>query len=172
MTKLNMPLTESNVIQFDNYRNFEHQITNDLQTVSDGIADLFKEAVTNAAGIGQNESQPFGNLTANEVINEVLNLIDPDSLETILPEGERAVVDAAAQAATSEPLSGVPISEGEAGAINTLAENNATLAETSGIADGTNAVAENTAATGEAAENAANSAANMIKNTVDGFLSG
>lgn len=86
MTKLNMPLTESNVIQFDNYRNFEHQITDDLQNVSYGVADLLEEAV-NLAGTqeGINISQ-FGGMTAGEVINEVLNLIDTDSLETIMPQ--------------------------------------------------------------------------------------
>ena len=92
MTKLNMPLTESNVIQFDNYRNFEHRITNDLQNVSEGMADLIKEAAENISGNG-NESQAFGNLTAGQVISEVLNLIDTDSLETIRPaQSEQAVV--------------------------------------------------------------------------------
>ena len=86
MTKLNMPLTETNVIQFDNYRNFEHQITNDLQNVSEGIANLFNEAVEGSYNITGDVSQTFGNLSANEVVNEVLNLIDTDSLETIMPD--------------------------------------------------------------------------------------
>ncbi len=90
MTKLNMPLTETNVIQFDNYRNFEHQITSDLQNVSDGIAELFKEALSGSESITGDASQTFGNLSAGDVVNEVLNLIDTDSLETIMPE--KAVV--------------------------------------------------------------------------------
>ncbi len=92
MTKLNMPLTESNVIQFDNYRNFEHRITNDLQNVSDGVANLFREAVGDMTGISGNGSQVFGNMTAAEVVNEVLNLIDPDSLETIIPDKDAAEI--------------------------------------------------------------------------------
>ncbi|MCR5301676.1 MAG: flagellar hook-length control protein FliK [Lachnospiraceae bacterium] len=85
MTKLNMPLTESNVIQFDNYRNFQHQITGDLQNVSDGIADIFNEAVVNSK---------------TDVIKEVLDLIDTSSLETITVSKEG---DAAATAAGAGP---------------------------------------------------------------------
>ncbi len=83
MTKLNMPLTDSNVIQFDNYRNFEHQITNDLQNAADGVASVFKEAVGFTDGDG---TQPFAGLTPGEVIKEVLDLIDTDSLDTIMPD--------------------------------------------------------------------------------------
>ncbi len=79
MTKLDMPLTDSNVIQFDNYRNFEHQITNDLTNVSEGIANLLKEAVTSPADAS------FGAMSPSDVVREVLNLIDTDALETILP---------------------------------------------------------------------------------------
>ena len=86
MTKLNMPLTESNVIQFDNYRNFEHQITNDLQNVTDGIGELFKEALDGAYKADGAGTQLFGNLAATDVINEVLDLIDTDRLDTIMPE--------------------------------------------------------------------------------------
>ena len=85
MTKLNMPLTESNIIQFDNYRNFEHQIMNDLHSVSDGVADLLKEAIDLVSASG-NETQMIGNMPAGEVIGEVLNLIDPEALEAIAPE--------------------------------------------------------------------------------------
>ncbi len=84
MTKLNMPLTESSVIQFDNYRNFEHQITGDLQNAANGIADLLGEAVS-LAGDGE-AAAAFAGLSAGEVIGEVLELIDTGSLETILPE--------------------------------------------------------------------------------------
>lgn len=93
MTKLNMPLTDSNVIQFDNYRNFEHQILNDLQSVSDGIADLFNEAVTLAETSGTDGSEAFAGMTAGDVIKEVLDLIDPNSLDTITaPEAAEAEV--------------------------------------------------------------------------------
>ncbi len=96
MTKLNMPLTDSNVIQFDNYRNFEHQITGDLKAVADGVGELFKEAVTNASE-GMN---PFTGMSAQDVVKEVLNLIDTDSLETIVPENVTVAGQAVGQAVT------------------------------------------------------------------------
>ena len=82
MTKLGMPLTESNVIQFDNYRNFEHRITGDLQNVANGIADLLEEAI-NLVGDRGAAAEVFNGASANNVINNVLNLIDTQSLETI-----------------------------------------------------------------------------------------
>ncbi|MCR5591189.1 MAG: flagellar hook-length control protein FliK [Lachnospiraceae bacterium] len=97
MTKLNMPLTESNVIQFDNYRNFEHQITNDLQNVSEGIADLFREAAGNAG-----DSQVFAGMSTGSVINEVLNLIDTDSLETIMPDQNAGISESALAGQSAE----------------------------------------------------------------------
>ncbi len=84
MTKLNMPLTDSNVIQFDNYRNFEHQITNDLQNTAQSVADLFEEAMGHATD--SQSVADFGGMSPQEVISEVLNLIDTDSLETIAPD--------------------------------------------------------------------------------------
>ncbi len=90
MTKLNMPLTESNVIQFENYRNFEHQITGDLQKAANGVADILEEAINL---VGQDNTDAFGPLSAGEVVSKVLELIDTDSLETIAPdEGNQALL--------------------------------------------------------------------------------
>ena len=105
MTKLNMPLTEPNVIQFENYRNFEHQITNDLQNVSEGVADLLREAAS-AAG----SEQVFSQNTPGEVIREVLDLIDTESLDAIMPEnaavpGAEEAVSQGAEAQLNAALS-------------------------------------------------------------------
>ncbi|MBE5849451.1 MAG: flagellar hook-length control protein FliK [Lachnospiraceae bacterium] len=90
MTKLNMPLTESNVIQFENYRNFEHQITGDLQNAANGVADILEEAINL---VGHDNTDAFGSLSAGEVVSKVLELIDTDSLETIAPdEGNQALL--------------------------------------------------------------------------------
>ncbi len=83
MTKLNMPLTESNVIQFDNYRNFEHRITGDLQNAANGVADILKEAMDL---VGSENTGIFGDYSAGEVVSKVLDLIDTGSLETITAE--------------------------------------------------------------------------------------
>ena len=102
MTKLNMPLTDSNVIQFENYRNFEHQILNDLHGVSDGLADLFNEAVTLAASSEQGGETYFAGMPAGDVIKEVLDLIDTNSLETITFTKEGQASEASLQAETSQ----------------------------------------------------------------------
>lgn len=143
MTKLNMPLTESNVIQFDNYRSFEHQITNDLQTVSGEVAELFKEAVTHASA----GTEMPGQMTPAEVINEVLDLIDTDGLETIMP-GEAAVTQQAAEAAPSQAAQQSSAAEAAQPAAGDTPVQNANEAQ----------VSEN--------------AANVVKNTVENFFSG
>ncbi len=40
LRKLDMPINESNITQFENYRNFEHQIINDVAVMTDGLADM------------------------------------------------------------------------------------------------------------------------------------
>ncbi len=197
MTKLNMPLTESNVIQFDNYRNFQHQITSDLQNVADGIAEVFKEAVAGSETITADASQTFGNMTAGDVINEVLNLIDTDSLETIMPDKAQAgtetglVTDAnvtiAAGTAEGAPVveNGTPVIEGSTTAVtdemnlatvDQITAQNENVAPASGenISSVINETVNETAA-GEnnvtaVIENNEN-VASTIKNTVDGFIS-
>ena len=109
MTKLNMPLTDSNVIQFDNYRNFEHQITNDLQNTADGVAALLKEA---AGAASTDASTPFGGMTPTEVIKEVLNLIDTDHLETIMPD-KSVVAGTVAEAEGAMPQSAETVQTAE-----------------------------------------------------------
>lgn len=158
MTKLNMPLTEENVVQFDNYRNFEHQITNDLVKVSDGIADLFREAVTIAGEVPEGTIPQTGmtadpaSMSAGDVIKEVLDLIDTGSLETIMPseaDVEKAVQIAASKAEVISPE-----------------QTDAQVAEAAGSAEGEAAATERVlfGANGTGP-------ASIIKNTVDGLIS-
>ncbi|MCR5687065.1 MAG: flagellar hook-length control protein FliK [Lachnospiraceae bacterium] len=86
MTKLGMPITHENAVQFDNYRSFEHQITADLANVSEGIANLLKEAVSSAGESVPGSTGQFSQLTPQEVISEVLDLIDTENLDTIMPD--------------------------------------------------------------------------------------
>lgn len=44
LTKLGMPISETNLTQFANYRNFEHQIILDVTNVANGLADIVKES--------------------------------------------------------------------------------------------------------------------------------
>ncbi len=156
MTKLNMPLTESNVIQFDNYRSFEHQITNDLQTVSQSVADLFGEAA-NTLG---SDAGMFGNMTPGEVINEVLNLIDPDSLETIMPENIRSAATTA-QAETVVQTVVIP----EAAVSESSSEAAETAIAEEGAEEAAPAMPEQGAVNPEGIQGA-------VRSTVDGFISG
>ncbi|HKM21887.1 MAG TPA: flagellar hook-length control protein FliK [Lachnospiraceae bacterium] len=43
MTKLQLPITESNVAQFEKYQNLEHQILKDVNNLTDGIPKLIGE---------------------------------------------------------------------------------------------------------------------------------
>jgi len=151
MTKLNMPLTESNVIQFENYRNFEHRITSDLQNVSDGIADLFKEAVSGLSP-ESGATQAFAGMTPGEVINEVLNLIDTDALDTIMPDN---VVGTSAE--------GVAVSEETQQAVESK------TADGAAIQTGEQAIAETDE---NAVIHTSGHPAAAIKNSVEGFISG
>ncbi len=198
MTKLNMPLTDSNVVQFDNYRNFEHQITSDLQNVSDGVADLFREAVVSGESITGDVSQAFGNLSAAEVINEVLDLIDTDNLGTIMPEkAETAVVEgsvtdatAQTQASTGETITagenGTPVIDTATTAVTGETANAQTIeGGTIPAGEGISTVISETPVNGipvsetpvgennvtAVIENGENVAAS-IKSTVDGFIPG
>ncbi len=144
MTKLGMPLTETNVIQYENYRNFEHQITNDLQAATSGVAEMFHEAAQSGD---------------TAVINEVLNLIDPENLETILPEeqsmaqaGNATTVDGAATNTAAQITDSVQIDTAQ---VNTETAAAAQAPETA-------SEAENKTAVG--------SAANAIRSTVDSFI--
>ncbi len=156
MTKLNMPLTDSNVIQFDNYRSFEHQITNDVQNVADGIADVFKEAVSGSA---PDAAQMFGGMTAGEVIKEVLDLIDTDSLETITPD-KSVMADGAIVTPEMVQTAEAPDATQKA--------QTAQAAETAQTTDNTAPV--ETASVGANTE--AGAEAGTLKSTVDGIISG
>jgi hypothetical protein len=156
MTKLNMPLTDSNVIQFDNYRNFEHQITNDVQNVADGVADVFKEAVSGSA---PDAVMMFGGMTAGEVIKEVLDLIDTDSLETITPD-KSVMADGAIVTPEMVQTAEAPDA--------TQTAQTAQAAETAQTTDNTAPV--ETASVGANTE--AGAEAGTLKSTVDGIISG
>ena len=49
MKRLNLPLDENNVRQFENYKNYEHQITNTFKDISSDIAESFKMVISNGS---------------------------------------------------------------------------------------------------------------------------
>lgn len=76
LTKMGMPVNEVNVNQMSNYNNFEHQIINSVNNLSDGLA----EVVSNAFGNSFEEGISLA--------SDILNLIDADSLKQIAPSFE------------------------------------------------------------------------------------
>ncbi len=159
MTKLGMPLTETNVIQYENYRNFEHQITNDLQATTSGVAEMFHEAAQSGD---------------TAVINEVLNLIDPENLETIVPEeqsmaqaGNATTVDGAAANTAVQNTDTVQIDTAQ---VNTETAAAAQAPETASEAENKTAVEVANETAAEAPPHTVGSAANAIRSTVDSFI--
>lgn len=45
MQKLNLPLDETTIRQFENYQNFEHEIENDVREMNEGLASLPQELI-------------------------------------------------------------------------------------------------------------------------------
>ena len=41
MKSLNIPITENNIVQFGNYKNYEHQVINDMTNIIDALPDAF-----------------------------------------------------------------------------------------------------------------------------------
>jgi len=83
MDKMGLPINEITVNQFENYKNFEHQIMNDVQDMSEGItsaiAELASESAAPALGsIGEYISLIDSSLvyTENELIDETVNFAE------------------------------------------------------------------------------------------------
>ncbi len=78
MQKLNLPMDEATIRQFENYQNFEHQIENDVKDMNDGLAGLPEQmmaenaegALSTAADILQMAFEDDGSLAAMNVDRE------------------------------------------------------------------------------------------------------
>lgn len=71
INKLNMPVTDQNLTQFENYRNFEHRITSDIMSLADEITNVFDDDFD----LFGNENINSGKVTDNiEMFNQVLDI--------------------------------------------------------------------------------------------------
>ncbi|MBR5406298.1 MAG: hypothetical protein IK111_01525, partial [Lachnospiraceae bacterium] len=52
LTKLGLQVNELNIEQYENYKNFEHQIINDAEGLSTGLSDLLGTVTESAVGTG------------------------------------------------------------------------------------------------------------------------
>lgn len=69
LKKLGLPVNEMTINQFDNYKNFEHQIRSDVENLSDGLVELMDEFIGNTetnAGDKNNLFNSFMNALAGK----------------------------------------------------------------------------------------------------------
>lgn len=88
MNKMNIPVTEANIAQYERYQNYSHQLTGDIIDTADSMADFAK-------------SFPAG--TEGNTLVSVAEKI----LDIILPETENAVINSENPAAQSKNASTV-----------------------------------------------------------------
>lgn len=93
MKSLNIPITEKNIVQFGNYKNYEHQVINDMTNIIDALPDAFNVL-----------SESGNNSGAIKLYGEVLKLFTENNVsapenaaEGIAPAGDQALVSAEAQ---------------------------------------------------------------------------
>ena len=80
MQKLNLPLDEPTIRQFENYQNFEHEIENDVKNMNEGLVTLPEELIAQG-----NDEQAFAKAA------QVMEMAMETSMETS-PEAEEAVM--------------------------------------------------------------------------------
>ncbi len=47
MKSLNIPITDNNITQFENYKNYEHQVVNEMQNIVDELPNAFSSLIEN-----------------------------------------------------------------------------------------------------------------------------
>lgn len=85
MTKLGLQINESNITQFTNYSNLEHQILGDADNIAAGLTNMLQDVANSADGINIDS---FVNIT-----NEILNLVDLEGLDVIAADTESLATD-------------------------------------------------------------------------------
>lgn len=80
MTKMGLPIDEITVSQFENYRNFQHQIINDVKNVADEIVTTISNNLE------------FGNSENIDLTGKFLSLIDTNFVENTLEYDESVAI--------------------------------------------------------------------------------
>ncbi len=74
LKKLGLPVNEMTINQFDNYKNFEHQIKNDVENLSDGLMELMDEFIGTTETNADSKNNIFNSfmnaITGKNVISE------------------------------------------------------------------------------------------------------
>lgn len=86
MTKHNIPITETNAMQFESYRNYEHRIIKEIEKITDALPKL----MDNLGGLGSTSKLTYNNQMLeillsddntidSSIINSTLNLSNDDT---------------------------------------------------------------------------------------------
>lgn len=109
MTKNHIPITEENIAQFENYKNFQHQIAPQAQTLGNQTAELLSELFTEGnSHTAQFHGQLLAMLAPKE--GEVFKGFAGEGEATL--QGEQSVLEQK-QAALNPSKEGMPVIEGQ-----------------------------------------------------------
>ena len=117
MKSLNIPITENNISQFENYKNYEHQVINEMQEFADELPQAF-----NALAAEGKTDQAFS--LYKGVIDEFVSAGSPDA--AAVEEGtlnEAVVSDKAAHSGGGLEVSGA-LQDDDETAVNKAFDNN------------------------------------------------
>ena len=92
MERHSIPLTKENVEQFGAYRNCEHRIMAQAQTVAEEIPNLIKEALSLKEGEGISLSSSNTNENEKQVVELAKNIINILSDEQVINESDAKVI--------------------------------------------------------------------------------
>ncbi|MCR4808008.1 MAG: flagellar hook-length control protein FliK [Lachnospiraceae bacterium] len=83
LNKLGLQINELNIEQYENYKNFEHQIINDAQGLSDGLSNLLGTNTAQAAVTPLAEGTVIVNADANQVLTDAQLQLNSDILSLV-----------------------------------------------------------------------------------------
>ena len=92
MKSLNIPVNDNNIVQFQSYKNYEHQVTNAMESIMDELPNAFSQMLS--AGNTTSAINLYGavlKLFGGENENTELNIDTTQAEMTSNPEGEASV---------------------------------------------------------------------------------
>ncbi len=77
MVKLQIPVTDSNIIQFKNYQNLEHKLLDGIQTASNEILDTYQRIAQGSQGMS-NANAAISLGQANKFMEQIVNVLSEE----------------------------------------------------------------------------------------------
>ncbi len=128
MRALNIPITDNNIKGYESYRNYEHQVINEMQNIIDELPNAY-ETLTNS---GNSD-------TAMKLYGEVLKLFGNEeaavsegtvNAETVISQNEQTVTDVAKELPKAEVLVNEAVEENVLDKADNKAQNTALFSDT------------------------------------------